>query len=226
MSADGSRQTEPRLPASGSRLQQSQNQKPQPETSVAILALERRDGLFCEITRTCARVIHLTTGTFNLIVKDRKQDPPEGTVFSPERSCTGATSSVLETFQTYRAELLTVNPLCSQDFHLFFTLGELRPEEPSFARPWTAEGGRPHVGNSHAGSFLETATRVLPLLLGPSFARLGGQECPRHTRRRKSLNLRKDHLEVVATNAKPFEEPCPRMTAPWPELISEYLLCL
>lgn len=27
--------------------------------------------LSCEITRTCARVFHLTTGTFNLIVKDR-----------------------------------------------------------------------------------------------------------------------------------------------------------
>jgi hypothetical protein len=27
--------------------------------------------LSCEITRTCARVLHLTTGTFNLIVKDR-----------------------------------------------------------------------------------------------------------------------------------------------------------
>ena len=43
----------------------------------------------------------------------------------------------------------------------------------------------------------------------------------RATRQRKSLNLRKDHLEVVATNAKPFEEPCPRMTTPWPGLISE-----
>ena len=79
--------------------------------------------LSCEITRTCARVIHLTTGTFNLIVKDRKQAPPEGTVFSPERSHTSANPSVLETFQTYRAELLRVNPLCSQDFHLIFTLG-------------------------------------------------------------------------------------------------------
>jgi hypothetical protein len=28
-------------------------------------------GLSCEITRTCARVFHLTTGTFNLVVKDR-----------------------------------------------------------------------------------------------------------------------------------------------------------
>jgi hypothetical protein len=35
--------------------------------------------------------------------------------------------------------------------------------------------------------------------------------------------LRKDHLEVVATNAKPFEEPCPRMRSPWPGSISEVI---
>jgi hypothetical protein len=34
--------------------------------------------LSCEITRTCARVIHLTTGTFNLIVKDRSTIPLRG----------------------------------------------------------------------------------------------------------------------------------------------------
>ena len=37
----------------------------------ATLALERRSGLSCEIVRTCARIRSLTTGTFNLVVKDR-----------------------------------------------------------------------------------------------------------------------------------------------------------
>ena len=33
--------------------------------------------------RTCARIRSLTTGTFNLIVKDRISDPPERREFSP-----------------------------------------------------------------------------------------------------------------------------------------------
>jgi hypothetical protein len=39
--------------------------------------------------------------------------------------------------------------------------------------------------------------------------------------KRKISNLRKDHLEVVATYAKPFEEPCPRIQTPWPGSIAE-----
>ena len=165
--------------------------------------------LSCEITRTCARVIHLTTGTFNLIVKDRKQDPPEGTAFSPERNHTSANPSVLETFQTYRAELLRVNPLCSQDFHLIFTLGSCY------------RLSRRRLGPCDSGTLKDSNAR-LPLELWAEI-----HSAPAHgTRQRKSSNLRKDHLEVVATNAKPFEEPCPRIKTPWPGLISELLSLL
>ena len=40
--------------------------------------------LFCEIVRACARTFHLTTGTFNLFVKDP-------TTITPERSGLGST---------------------------------------------------------------------------------------------------------------------------------------
>lgn len=69
---------------------------------------------------------HLTTGTFNLIVKDRiasrlsgalsvRTDSPEGNPY------------VLETFQPYRVGSSAVNPLQSQDFHLFCTIGSCHP---------------------------------------------------------------------------------------------------
>jgi hypothetical protein len=69
---------------------------------------------------------HLTTGTFNLIVKDRiasrlsgapsvRTDSPEGNPY------------VLETFQPYRVSFSAVNPLQSQDFHLFCTMGSCHP---------------------------------------------------------------------------------------------------
>jgi hypothetical protein len=39
----------------------------------------------------------LTTGTFNLVVKDRTAFPPQRRVFSPERVANQATRAVLET---------------------------------------------------------------------------------------------------------------------------------
>jgi hypothetical protein len=39
--------------------------------------------LSCEIARIRTRDFHLTTGTFNLVVKDRSASPPERRVFSP-----------------------------------------------------------------------------------------------------------------------------------------------
>ena len=40
----------------------------------------------------------LTTGTFNLVVKDRTAFPPQRRVFSPERVTKQTAPSVLETF--------------------------------------------------------------------------------------------------------------------------------
>jgi len=48
------------------------------------IPLRRSSGLSCEIARTWTRAIHLTTGTFNLVVKDRTSIPPERRGFSPE----------------------------------------------------------------------------------------------------------------------------------------------
>jgi hypothetical protein len=47
----------------------------------------------------------------------------------------------------------------------------------------------------------------------------------RHEPRRKRTNLKKDHLEVLAVTLKPFEELCPRIKTPWPELNS-WICCL
>jgi len=44
---------------------------------------KRAVGLSCEIARIRTRDFHLTTGTFNLVVKDRIAFPPERRAFSP-----------------------------------------------------------------------------------------------------------------------------------------------
>jgi hypothetical protein len=76
------------------------------------------------------RAISLTTGTFNLVVKDRFAFPPERRVFSPGRILLPSLRSdgqvknpslhnppVLETYKSYRSAGSTVNLLHSQHFH-------------------------------------------------------------------------------------------------------------
>ena len=67
------------------------------QTATAALENAAMD-LSCEITRTCARVIHLTTGTFNLIVKDRIAFRLSGAPSVQNRLTTRANLPVLETF--------------------------------------------------------------------------------------------------------------------------------
>jgi len=131
----------------------------------------------------------------------RFQSSAEGTQMRP--------LPVLETCTSYPLLRSTVNPLCSQDFHLIFTLGSC----------YRLSRGRP--GPRDSGTLKDSNAR-LPLELWAEIhsARAHG------TRQRKSSNLRKDHLEVVATNAKPFEELCPRIKTPWPGLISELVSLL
>jgi hypothetical protein len=64
----------------------------------------------------------LTTGTFNLVVKEPNRLPPERRAFSPMRRHTSATPPVLETCTSYLLPALTVNPLRQWDFHCFSTL--------------------------------------------------------------------------------------------------------
>src|SRR5689334_4875168 len=81
--------------------------------------------------------VHLTTGTFNQVVKDRNRIPPERREFSPEKSCVGtddsfvlpsearhtSSFSVLETHQPYRAAKTPVNARIPQNFHDISTVG-------------------------------------------------------------------------------------------------------
>jgi hypothetical protein len=84
----------------------------------------------------------LTTGTFNLIVKDRIAFRLSGALSVRTRSPCG-NPHVLETFQPYRVGSSAVNPLQSQDFHLFCTTG-------SCPHGW---------GNSDVGNSLRRATK-------------------------------------------------------------------
>ena len=76
--------------------------------------LETLDGNFAAPFRAPR---NLTTGTFNLVVKDRIAFPPERRVFSPGE-LTKVNPTVLETFQKYRSARQRVNLGSSQDFHM------------------------------------------------------------------------------------------------------------
>ena len=69
---------------------------------------------------------HSRLARSTLLSKTETADPPERGAFSPYRSAvTDSNPYVLETFQTYRVRGEAVNPMQSQDFHLFSTVGEL-----------------------------------------------------------------------------------------------------
>jgi hypothetical protein len=85
--------------------------------------------LSCEIARIRTRDFHLTTGTFNLVVKDRSASPPERRVFSPGdqfsiciKNDRLSSKLVLGTSVSYAFIAKTVNPLHQQVFHPLFTM--------------------------------------------------------------------------------------------------------
>ena len=91
---------------------------------MATTRIRRSSGLSCEIARIRTRVF-LTTGTFNLVVKDRTRLPPERRAIQSGRSATRALQPSSKLLRNYRLRRLAVNPLNPQDFHLLFTTGEL-----------------------------------------------------------------------------------------------------
>ena len=131
----------------------------------------------------------LTTGTFNLVVKEpNRLTRLSGTSSVQSGFATRANPAVLETLLSYPFLNSPVNPLCSQDFHLFCTT----------------------LGSLHADrcGALFGATRNASSAL-KSYALSAQAEAEDH-------ELRKDLLEVFANYAKPFEELCPRIKTPWP----------
>ena len=72
--------------------------------------------------RTYARIRSLTTGTFNLIVKDRTAIRLSG-AHSVQPGTHMCDPAVLETLQTYRAAKNPVNPRIPQNFHGISTVG-------------------------------------------------------------------------------------------------------
>ena len=144
--------------------------------------------LSCEITRTCARVFHLTTGTFNLIVKDRIAFRLSGA------------PSVQNGLTPMRIRL------SSKPFNLIAQSCCCQPIVPTGFPPVFHNRGaattRSADNHAQPQELVQSATkRLFRLQLGLF----------RHKPKRKIINLRKDQLEVLATTAKPFEEPCPRM---------------
>jgi hypothetical protein len=143
--------------------------------------------------RICMRVgAFLTTGTFNLVVKDRSALRLSGAfqpgircrtpVLVPPRSRQARTQR--KTFSPYRAPSRTVN------------LGS-RPEIQRISTAFPQGAQRP----KRSWNVRET-TRFRPL-----------PECRFGTKAARKMNLKKDLLEVSAITRplKPFEELCPRI---------------
>ncbi len=149
----------------------------------------------------------LTTGTFNLVVKEPNRLPPERRAFSPMRRHTSATPPVLETCTSYLLPALTVNPLQQWDFHCFSTLEtSSHLSALSSRRTFGARNG-PLPPHKHQCPF---GTRLV-----------------QHERRRKLITWKKTLIGGSSRKTlKPFEELCPRMNAPWPEPICRINLYL
>jgi hypothetical protein len=73
-------------------------------------------------SRTYARIRSLTTGTFNLVVKDRIAIRQSG-ANSVQANAHKANPTVLETLQTYVAAQDPVNASVPQNFHVISTMG-------------------------------------------------------------------------------------------------------
>ena len=109
----------------------------------------------------------LTTGTFNLIVKDRIAFRLSGALSVRTEPLNGI-PYVLETFQPYRVARSAVNPLQSQDFHLICTMGSIYPGEKT--------------SNAENSLAARHATTFLPLAMALRF---------RHAPKRKTVKSRK-----------------------------------
>jgi len=142
---------------------------------------------FVRSFRTCARIRSLTTGTFNLIFKDRIAFRLSG-ANSVRREAHMCAPAVLETLQTYRAAKNPVNRLASQDFQMFSTSGRSpsgrSPGGPSGEPPGnTSQRPPPAVRSSLSSTVPATAQNArnsmgLPLwfqqlTLAPALKRLG-----------------------------------------------------
>jgi hypothetical protein len=134
--------------------------------------------LSCEIARTCTRAFLSRLARSTYVVKEPIRYRLSGRfqfragMRKHERDARAYTNlPVLETCTNYASCAATVNPLRSQDIHLFSTTGELND---SFQR-----------SSKHA------TKRISHSALMPF----------RHKPRRKTISLKKDHLEVLANNA-------------------------
>ena len=109
--------------------------------------------------RTYARIRSLTTGTFNRIFKDRIALRLSGANSVQFGFTSSANPTVLETFQTYRAQQTRVNASPAQNFHPISTAGTLvwggRSRPPGF------QPGQ--CLNHNRGRAALTAPRQIPL---------------------------------------------------------------
>jgi len=126
--------------------------------------------------------------------RPNRPGPPERRAFSPcELTAIDRNSHVLETFQNYRFYRRTVNPLQSQDFHLFCTRG-------ATIQTGTGTGVENSYDAQQKRCFRETKAHF------------------RHAPRRKTVESSKIAWEVLLF-AKPFRDIVPECGLRDPELI-------
>jgi hypothetical protein len=152
----------------------------------------------------------LTTGTFNLVVKDRRRCPPERGVFSPAKLvCTSADahaymeSGCPRNLLKLLVLLLSCQPIAATGFPPVFHIGNS-----------TSQSGVSRLRNRTHPSSDSLCQLQRQVRREPVSARAGSEDSW----------LRKE-LWRFCENAKPFEDRCPRIEAPWPRLISGVSTC-
>jgi hypothetical protein len=158
----------------------------------------------------------LTTGTFNLVVKDRRRYPPERGVFSPEEVCL-VRSRVRSTRRAKRPApqagiLLSSKPFKSYcpaalvsihwDHRISTCFPHLKLDQS--LRKWEFSRARQNASSD-----------------SPCRARApGSTRASFGTSRVGRFLVKKRTFGGFCENAKPFEDRCPRIEASWPRPIS------
>ena len=142
---------------------------------------------------------------------------------------TDTNQPVLETYTNYAFTRPTVNPLQSQDFHLFSTAGERQRVKNHSSKPLSFRAACSRAGATRAcrGTCFTCLRLFFSTRQNASSSRLVAHRTMpfRHKPRRKTISLIKDHLEVLAhvrlesLTYRTLRGTLSPNEAPWPGLI-------
>ena len=171
----------------------------------ATLALERRSGLSCENRSDFHPSFHLTTGTFNLVVKDRIAFRLSGAFSVQSKGTPMRLRLSSKPYKGTSSARPLSTPVATLDFHQFLHissgLSALRSQPKPQANEPVRQNPAWHSKRKREISFSAHDRTHLPPARRSFFAHAEVED----------TRLRKDLWRFLRLTPKPFEELCPRI---------------